>query len=207
MACRRSRRHRGRPRLSGRSRRTGDGRPLPARRPAAGPDAGAPPADRAGGRPRRRSVGVYLLALQISVGHWDAYFLLQANYEHRLRTPLGTTYDALKSLFRPAPFAVRNFLSFNELLVTAALVCVIIDRIVRRRDRTVTDILLLLCLIGIWVIPVSTSHETYSRGEAALLPIAILIGKLKPPLAIGFALAAVLLAIPMEISFLHDFLN
>ena len=153
------------------------------------------------------ALGLYFLALQLSVGHWNAYFLVQAYYEHKLRTPFGTTYDALKTLFRPAPFAVRNFVSFNELLVTAVLVCVLVDRAVRRRDRTETDVLLLLCLLATWVIPVSTSHVTYSRGEAALLPIAILVGKLKPPLAVGFAVAALLLAIPMEVSFLHDFLN
>lgn len=157
--------------------------------------------------PAVAAIGLYLVALQVSVGHWNAYFLVQAYYEHKLRTPLGTTYDALKTLFRPDPFAVSNFVSFNEILVTAALVCVLLDRAIRRRDRTETDVLLVLCLVATWVIPVSTSHQTYSRGEAALLPIAVLIGKLKPPLAIGFAVAAVLLAVPMEVSFLHEFLN
>jgi hypothetical protein len=151
--------------------------------------------------------GLYLLALQEAVGHWNAYLLVQSEYYHQLRTPLGTTYDALKTLFAPNPFRVQNFVSFNEILVVGALVCVIVDRVVRKSERTQTDVLVILCLLAGWLMATTQSHLTYSRGEAGLLFVAILIAKLKPALAVGFAVAAVALAIPMEVSFLHQFLN
>jgi hypothetical protein len=145
--------------------------------------------------------------LRLAVGHWNAYFLVQAYYEHALRTPFGTAYDAAQTLFRPAPFALQNVVSFNELLLTLVLVCVVVDRTLRRRDRTETDVLLVLWAVATWLAATSVSHLTYSRSEAALLPLAVLVGRLPRALAALIVLAAVVLAVPMEVSFLHDFLN
>lgn len=150
---------------------------------------------------------LYFAVLQIAVGHWDAYLLTQHKYDHHLRTPLGTAVDAVQTLFAHAPFALANVVSFQEILVTAVVGCVLVDRLRRRRSLPETDMLLVLWMVATWLIPVSTSHLTYSRGEAGLLPAALLVAKLPRPVAAVLVLGCLALVVPMEVSFLHDLLN
>lgn len=153
--------------------------------------------------PAMLSIGLLLLLLQMAVGHWDAYFLVQANYKHDLRNPLGPTWHAISTLFGSAPFSLQNMANLQTLLVSLSLACVLAD-VARRRERAGWETLVLFWALAAWFIPAATTNQSISRGEAVLLPLALLVGRLPRALAVILVAAAVALSIPFEVAYFRD---
>ncbi len=61
-----------------------------------------------------------------------------------------------------------------------------------------------LWMIGAWLIPQGTTAVSQYRGEAALLPAAILVGTLPRMLAWPIVVALIALVVPMEVLFLRN---
>ncbi|MEI8106042.1 MAG: hypothetical protein WCH31_09425 [Actinomycetes bacterium] len=152
------------------------------------------------------ALGLYFAFLQWQLGHWNAYFLIQRHYYHRFRSPLGPTWNAIRGL-PSSGLSLGATPGYQTILVTAALALVVADLVLRRASRGPTDLLIVLWALGTWLIPSSTSHLTYSRGEAALLPMAVLVGKLPTRLGVVLAVAVVALSVPMELVLIRDLPN
>jgi hypothetical protein len=74
----------------------------------------------------------------------------------------------------------------------------------RRSAVTPFQLLVGLWICVSWAIPQATSGTSTYRAEAALLPIAILIGSLPRLLAGAIVVAAILVAVRMEVLFLRN---
>jgi hypothetical protein len=149
------------------------------------------------------AIGLLFAVHEVTVGHWNAYFLLQETYEHDLRNPLTPTRQAIESLFGSAPFSLLNMKNLESLLVGATLVSVSVYTLVRRRQRAEWEVLIVLWAIATWLIPHATTHVDLSRAEAALLPLAILVARLPGVVAGSIVVAAIALSVPLEVSYLQ----
>lgn len=154
--------------------------------------------------PSVASIGLLFLLLQETIGHWNAYFLVQAKYHHQFRDPFAPVYDSIRSLFRSAPFSVGNAPALQTLVVSVVLGCVLVSVVLRRRQADNVDLLLGLWAFATWLIPASTTGLTVQRSQAALLPIALLVGRLPRPLATALIVAAIAVSIPTEVAYLQN---
>ncbi len=83
----------------------------------------------------------------------------------------------------------------------ALLLCLLVHAWRRRASLPALDGLLLLWGCLAWLIPELWESVSVYRGEAALMPLALLVGRLPRGLALAFAAAAFLLIVPMELLF------
>src|SRR4029077_16170387 len=88
-------------------------------------------------------------------------------------------------------------------LVTAVLVAVIVRSFHARVGLASADALVLVWALGTWALPLRQTGGSTQRGQATLLPLAILVSRLPWWLAWALALSAVALAIWMEPYLLH----
>jgi hypothetical protein len=139
----------------------------------------------------------------ISVGRWDAYFLVQAKYHHTLRNPLAAVQDAVLTLSRHSPFRIESAPALQTLLVTAVLASVLAVVALRRRDAERVDLLLALWAVGTWILPHAQANVSTYRSQAALLPLALLVRRLPAPLVLAIVVAAAALCVPMAELFLQ----
>lgn len=154
--------------------------------------------------PAAVSIGLLLLLFQETLGHWNAYFLVQAKYHHQLGDPLAPALDSIGSLFRSAPFSVGNVPALQTLVVTVVLGCVLVSVALRRRHAERADLLIGLWAVATWLIPASTTGLTVQRSQAALLPIALLVGRLPRLLAAVLIVVAIAVSIPTEVAYLRN---
>lgn len=153
------------------------------------------------------AVGLLFLVTQLQAGHWDGYFLVQKSYGHRPRFPLEPVARAIWSVHGDPPFfSLRNMPSLQTLLVTAVLLCVAVD-VARRGDRARWEILVVFWAVAAWFVPVATTHQALNRGEAALIPLAILVGRLPRAVAIPLVAAAILLVVPVQVAYYHEIMG
>ena len=152
------------------------------------------------------AVGLLLLQFQLAVGHWNAYFLIQEKYGHQLREPFASIVHALTTLLHPGSFNLRGVSALQTLLVTAVLVSVLVV-VACRRPLPRADLLLAFWAVATWLLPSATSHLAGHRGEAALLPVAILVARLPPRLQAGFVAAAVAVSLPTVVLYLRGSLS
>lgn len=145
------------------------------------------------------TLGLVVLAVdqQLETGHWNAYLLVQRKYHHHLQNPIAATFDQLRPLVEGSPFDVHDATAWQTLLVTAVLAAVVIESLRRGSDG-----LILLWALATWLVPLSQAAVEIPRGQAALLPLAILLPRLPRRLAFVFAVAAVPIAVAVEKLFL-----
>lgn len=151
-------------------------------------------------------VGVILVVQKIETGRWNAYFLVQEKYDHQLQSPITALRSTVYELRQAPLFELGNALAFQTVLVTSVLVAVLLLLVVRRRSFARLDYLLVLWAIATWAFPLSQTNVSISRSQAALLPLALLVGRLPRFLAVPFVAAAVIIAIAMEKLFLQGVL-
>jgi hypothetical protein len=147
-----------------------------------------------------------LVVQRLETGRWNAYFLVQDKYHHMLQNPIVATWHALTPIVDRSPFALAQAPVLQTTLVTVTLVLIIVHAAVRHRSLDRVDALLLLWAVATWAFPWSQSNVSHQRGEAALLPLAILVARLPWPLSVALAAAAVAIALPMERLFLDGVL-
>jgi hypothetical protein len=146
------------------------------------------------------AVWIFAIDQRLETGHWDAYLLVQQKYEHRWQSPLTATWDMLSG---GGHSAVGIAVALQTALVTIVLVIVIARSLRARVGVASPDALVLLWALATWLLPLSQTGVSAQRGQATLLPLAILVARLPARLAWPIALAAATLAVWME----HYFLN
>lgn len=151
--------------------------------------------------------GVWVLMIdqRLETGHWDAYFLVQEKYEHELQNPFAATWDVLRG-FIDTPDRVGEAVALQTALVTTVLALVLVHALIRRRSLDRVDALLLLWAVAAWALPLSQSMVSVDRGQAVLLPLAVLVARLPAPVAWALALTAAAIAVVMEKLFLDGLL-
>jgi hypothetical protein len=144
---------------------------------------------------------VVVLVQRIDTGRWNAFFLVQAKYEHHWQTPLTTVRAARYAVAQTAPslFSARPAQTLFVALVVAC--CVAAVAVAWRRVGQI-EVLIALWVVLAWALPHAETGVSLYRSEAALLPAALLLRRLPRPLALLFAAAAVALAVPMAKLFL-----
>lgn len=150
--------------------------------------------------------GVLLVDQQLETGHWDAYFLVQEKYGHHLQNPIAYTRFAVSPLWHGSPLDLADVPALQTALVTIVLVSTVVYVIARRQSLDRVYVLLALWAVATWAVPLSQNNVSIPRSQAALLPLALLVGRLPRPLAIAIVLAAVAIAIGMEKLFLQGVL-
>jgi len=136
---------------------------------------------------------------RIQTGHWDAYLKVQAKYGHGLHEPFGQVWNALVPLTRGDPFTRANAPALQTLLVSAVLLAVLLQLGLRRREAMRLDGLIALWAVVAWTLPLTATHLSIWRSQAALLPLAVLARRLPRPLAIAFAVCAAAVAVPVAL--------
>jgi hypothetical protein len=141
---------------------------------------------------------------QRSTGHWNAYYLAQYNFGHWLEDPFAGTIAAFHLLGRGTLFTLANVPSAQALLATGAVLGVAVAVLARGRRTTSFEVLLVIWMLAAWAIPEATSGTSHYRGEAALLPMAILIGVVPRVLAVALCVTAIAVSVPIEVLFLRN---
>jgi hypothetical protein len=151
------------------------------------------------------SVGIVALLVdqRLETGHWDAYFLVQDKYHHKLQNPIAATRDSLHPLLHGSPFELMKAPAFQTAVVTAALVAVLVHAFIRRSALDRSEGLVLAWAVATWALPLSQAAVSIQRSQAALLPLAILLRRLPKPLLYALVAAAVPVAVAMEKLFLE----
>jgi hypothetical protein len=168
-------------------------------------------------RARRIALTVYpsLVALWFFVtdqwfetGRWNAYLLVQRKYRHQFQDPFHPVRHAWHVVTAHGSwFTQAKAPALETLLVALVLVCVLIELVVRRGPSARADALVAIWAVLAWAGPLSESKLSTWRGEAALLPLALLVRRLPRPLGIAIAIAAAVLAVPMTKLYLANVLN
>jgi hypothetical protein len=143
----------------------------------------------------------------LETGHWNAYLLAQRKYDHRLQDPFHVIVHARHRVFDHGPiFTLTKSLALQTLLVSFVLLCVLIELVIRRGPFAGADALVAIWAVMAWAMPISETNVATYRGEAALLPLALLVRRLPRPLGVAITIAAAVLAVSMTKLYLRDYL-
>lgn len=133
------------------------------------------------------------------LGAWDAFFLVQGAYGHRLANPLATWWLAVREVFAPPWQGVQEGPHLQTLLVGAWVAAVLTAARSRGKDGGATS-LLALYTGALWLFPLLLgSGVSLYRSEATLLPSVLLARHLPRPLLLVVVAAMVLVAWPMAV--------
>lgn len=132
-------------------------------------------------------------------GVWNAFFVVQGAYGHRLSNPPVTWWIGVREVFTPPWQGIQEGPHLQTLLVGVGMAS-LLARHFRTGDRE--SLLLALYTLAFWVFPLSMGNTvSLYRSEATLLPSILLMKGLSRPV-IGLALvAAILVAWPMGVLF------
>lgn len=146
---------------------------------------------------------VFIVVQRAQTGHWNAFFLIQDKYAvlRGSSNPFVTTWNVLRGGVESFGSGIAVVVALQTALVTIVLVLVLAHAYLRRRSVNRMDSLLLLWAVATWVLPLSESLSI-QRGQAALLPIAVLVARLPSWLAWSLVLPAAAVAIWLESYFL-----
>lgn len=142
-----------------------------------------------------RAVAVFLIAVSgllaalgvmwIQTGAWNAYFEVQGKYRHGFHDP----FAALLSNVRMAwghPLDLAAIPAIESAFVGALVLTVFVTAALAARRRTVSRFegFALVCLLVLWLGPLTQANVNLYRGDLVLLPIAaILIPRVPKPVA------------------------
>ena len=151
-------------------------------------------------------LAAFAVVQRLSTGRWNAYLLVQERFDHEVRDPFSAVASAFRA-FVHWPFLTHpsfsNFyniagaIALQALLVFAVMVIVLVELAVRRGPDLYADALIAIWAVLAWLLLYSTGHVDTYRGEAALLPIAILVRRLPWALSIPLAFIALCLVSPI----------
>jgi hypothetical protein len=147
---------------------------------------------------------VVVVVQQLETGHWDAFFLQQRTYAdlHGSENPFVATWDIVRAGLENPTSGTTVVVALQTALVALVLALVLTHAIVRRQRFDSVDSLLLLWAFATW----ATIFQAFSiyRGQAALLPVAVLVARLPSKLAWPLAAAAAVVAVWLERYFLNS---
>lgn len=149
-------------------------------------------------------VGFWILVLdqQLETGHWNAFFLVQEKYEalHGSQNPFVTTWNVVRGGIEHPGSGIGLVVALQTALVTVVLALVVVRAIRERQRLDSADSLVLIWALTTWVM-LFQAFSIY-RGQAALLPVAVLVARLPTKLAWPLAAAAAVIAVWLERYFL-----
>ena len=145
---------------------------------------------------------ILMIVQRIDTGHWDAFFLIQKKYEylHGSQNPLVATWDIVRGGVQNLGDGITVVVALQTALVTIVLALVLGHAFRRRRSLGGADALLLLWALATWA--VLNQAFSVQRGQAALLPLSVLVARLPSRLAWSLAVIAAAIAVWMEYYFL-----
>ena len=146
---------------------------------------------------------VLIVDQRVETGRWDAFFLVQEKYVP-LRgsgNPFVATWNVLRGGVENFADGIAVAVGLQTALVTIVLLIVLVHAFRRRRSLDSVDSLLLLWAVTTWALPLSQALSV-QRGQAALLPLAVLVARLPARLAWPLVIAAAAIAVWMETYFL-----
>jgi hypothetical protein len=151
--------------------------------------------------PTAAALVFFVFVQQMETGHWNAYLLTQAKYGHRLTSPAVTIAHPLTRAAQ-TPLWLTSAPALQTLVVTFVLICVGAAVAMRHDLSTRFDVLIIIWAVAVWLqLYAETGLDAY-RGVAGLLPLAVLLPRLRPLLAAALAVAAILIAVPMATLYL-----
>lgn len=120
--------------------------------------------------------------LQLSVGRWDAYLLVQDKYGHGVNSPLETLRSTLEPLLGSPGFTAQTAARWQTLLVAAIVALGLgatAGALLRRHAGAREAVPTALLVTALWLMPlVVGSGVSLYRSEAALVPAVILLRRL-----------------------------
>jgi hypothetical protein len=145
---------------------------------------------------------IFMIVQRLDTGRWDAFFLIQEKYEnlHGSQNPIVATWDLVRGAVENFGGGIAFVVGAQTALVTVVLAAVLVHAIVRRKSLDSADALLLLWAVSTWA--VLNQAFSVQRGQAALLPLAVLVARLPARVAWPLALTAAAIAIWLESYFL-----
>ena len=145
---------------------------------------------------------ILMIDQRVETGRWNAFLLVQEKYQSGLHHPLIVTLRILKGGAQNLSDGRIVAISVQTALVTVVLALVLAHTFRRRPVLGRLDLLLLLWALAAWALPLSQAVWSIHRGQAVLLPLAVLVARFPSRLAWSLALAAVAVAVWMELYFL-----
>ena len=148
--------------------------------------------------------GLWLLLIvqRIDAGRWDAFFLIQEKYEdlHGSQNPFVATRDIVRGGVENLSSGISVVVALQTAFVSIVLALLLVFAFRRRRSLDRVDVLVLLWAVVTW----AALFQAFSiqRGQAALLPLAVLVARLPSWLAWSLAVVAVAIAVWLESYFL-----
>jgi hypothetical protein len=141
------------------------------------------------------AVALVAAVQRVQTGRWDAYLKVQAKYGHGLHDPFTQTWRSV---------AAADTKSVQTVVLTVVLATVLVDLAIRWRAAPRLDRLLALWAVVTWAVPLTQANLSLWRSQAALLPLALLVGRLPRALAAAAVVAAAGVAVPMALLFFHN---
>jgi hypothetical protein len=148
------------------------------------------------------AVWVFVTVQRIETGHWDAFFLIQEKYEswHGSENPFLATRDIVRAGLEDLPSGIAAVIGLQTALITIVLALVLVFAFLRREWFDRADSLVLLFAVATWVMLFQTA--SVQRGQAALLPLAVLVARLPSRLAWSLVVVAAAIDFWLETYFL-----
>ncbi len=148
---------------------------------------------------------LFVVALMwIQTGYWDAYLRVQEQYQLASRWPWDTFLERVRAVFLdPLHLPPTEAPSLQTLLVGVTIAVVVVALIVRRRQVRSVDWLVLMSVCAFWVLPL-VSGASLHRVEAAVLPVAVLLRFVPPPITLALAAVALWNSVPMLLQFWNN---
>jgi hypothetical protein len=145
-------------------------------------------------------LGTVLLVQRSQVGVWNAFFVIQAGYGHRLGNPVTTWWLAVREALSPPWQGVQEGPHLQTFLVALWVLAVLVAARTRLGERRTS--LLALFTAVFWLFPLALgSGVSLYRSEAALLPSVLLGENLPRPVLAILVVAMALVAWPMAVLF------
>jgi len=139
----------------------------------------------------------FLAVLQLEVGNWRAYFLVQQKYGFGINAPWKTLLPHLESLSK-VPSQQTIFVAVLALALLWAAA---------RAPRILLDGVLATFLLFYWLVPLMLGGQlSLYRAEAVLLPAVLLARKLPTPVLAALTAVAVLIGLRMGALFFRGIL-
>jgi hypothetical protein len=136
-------------------------------------------------------VATFVVA-EVELGHWNAYFLVQAPFKHGFHMPLSILWPMLRGPFAGVK-SVHGIWDAEAILSTLVSLVLLVGIGMKALARSASrfDLLLLALVLVLWLAPLTQADVSYWRGDVLLLPAALLLPKLPDWLAVTLAGAAV----------------
>jgi hypothetical protein len=138
-----------------------------------------------------------LTEFQRTVGHWDAWFLVQDKYEHHLTWPVAQLWHRIELLWLANPPMSR----WNGAQSTLVLVVMVAAGHVVWRERarlTTAEWSCAVMVTALWVAPLCLAGDlSIHRSEALVVPVVLLVARLPARLNAFLAVAAAIVLASM----------